>query len=109
MADLSPAAELRQAAKLMRERAALVPPSPWYQCGRDVTTRDSLNVISGSGLTVRAQYIASWQPSVTLAVADWLDAVAERAERPGALKLHSLSPGPLATARAYLNSSTEEK
>ena len=49
-----------------------------------------------------AEHIASWHPLVALAVADWLDAAAERAERPGALALHSLSPGPLAVARAYL-------
>jgi hypothetical protein len=49
-----------------------------------------------------AEHIAGWGPRVALAVAGWLDAVADRAEQPGALVLHSLSPGPLAVARAYL-------
>jgi hypothetical protein len=49
-----------------------------------------------------ALYVASMPPAVALAVADWLDAEAEQAERPGALQLHGLSPGPLAIAWAYL-------
>jgi hypothetical protein len=98
----SPAAELRQAASLIRERTALVPPSPWYSAVHDVTTYDGIDVIASSGLTVRAQYIASWHPGVALAVADWLDAEAERAEVTG-YSLHSLSPGALAVARAYLD------
>jgi hypothetical protein len=103
----SPAAELRQAASLIRERTALVPPSPWYSAVHDVTTYDGLDVIASSGLTVRAQYIASWHPGVALAVADWLDAEAERAEQSVRPQLHSLSPGALAVARAYLKEAAD--
>lgn len=72
----SPAAELREAARLMRERAGHVPPPPWYSAVHDVTTHDGLNVIASSGLTVRAQYVASWHPGVALAAAALLEAVA---------------------------------
>jgi hypothetical protein len=103
MPERSPAETLRAAASLMRERARLVPPSPWQPWVHDITAGgDGLNVVASSGLTVRAQYIASWHPAVALAVADWLDAEAEHAERPGSFALHSLSPGPLAVARTYL-------
>lgn len=69
----SPADLLRRAAKLMRDRAALVPPPPWYPAVHDVTTHDALDVIASSGLTVRAQYVASWHPGVALAVAEYLE------------------------------------
>ena len=65
----TPVKILRRAAKLMRERAGLVPPPPWYSAVHDVTTHDGLDVIASSGLTVRAQYVASWHPGVALAVA----------------------------------------
>jgi hypothetical protein len=48
------------------------------------------------------EYIASMHPAVALALADWLDAIAEQAEQSGNWALHSLSPGPLKVARAYL-------
>jgi hypothetical protein len=101
MAD-SPAALLRQAAELIRQRTALVPPSPWYAALHDVTTYDGLNVIASSGLTVRAQYVASWQPVVALAVADWLEAEADHADRLSHVNAHLLA-GALAVARAYLD------
>jgi hypothetical protein len=63
----------------MRERAGLVPPSPWFIHGRQVTTHDGCNVISDSGRPERTQYIASMHPGVAVAVADWLDETAEKA------------------------------
>lgn len=96
-----PAAELRAAASLMRERAGLVPPSPWFIHGRQVTTHDGCNVISDSGRPERTQYIAGMHPAVALAVADWLDEVAADS--------HSSLPGwveeaAAKIARAYLES-----
>jgi hypothetical protein len=87
----------------MRERAGLVPPSPWYSALHDVTTYNGLDVIASSGLTVRAQYVASWQPSVTLAVADWLEAEA-------ALDFYESANADkaLAVARAYLATVPED-
>lgn len=76
----SPAAVMREAAAKILADIALVPPSPWFAAVHDVTTRDGLDVIASSGLTVRAAYVAAWQPSVTVAVADWLTATAEEAE-----------------------------
>jgi hypothetical protein len=95
----NPAATVRRAAKLMRERAALVPPPPWYPAVHDVTTHDGLDVIASSGLTVRAQYVASMHPGVALAIADWLDEVA--ADRHAALPAWAEAAA-LAAARAYL-------
>jgi hypothetical protein len=79
----NPAETMRRAAALMRERAGLVPPPPWFSAVHDVTTHDGLNVIASSGLTVRAEYVASWHPDVALAVADWLDNEAVNAPGPG--------------------------
>jgi hypothetical protein len=75
-----PAELLREAAKLMRERAALVPPPPWCSSGHDIWTADGIDEIASADLTVRAQYIASWHPAVTLAVAGWLEQLAAEAE-----------------------------
>ena len=54
-----------------------------------------------------ARYIASVHPGFGLELADWLDAVAEQAEQSGNWALHSLSPGPLKVARAYLGTQEE--
>lgn len=78
MTEPTPAEELRAAAKRIRELAALVPPPPWYPAVHDVTTHDGLDVVATTGLTVRAQYVASMHPGVALAVAGWLDSVASR-------------------------------
>lgn len=50
----SPSAEIREAARLMRERATLVPPPPWHQVGCQVNTDDPGDVIAQSGLPDRA-------------------------------------------------------
>lgn len=101
----SAAEELRQAAELMRERAELVPPPPWFPAIHDVTTTNGLDVIASSGLTVRAQYVASWHPGVATAVASWLDVEAGILEKG--------LPDPTggwaearAVARAYLGTET---
>jgi hypothetical protein len=105
-----PAAELRAAASLMRERAGLVPPSPWFIHGRQVTTHDGCNVISDSGRPERTQYIASMHPAVALAVADWLENEADAADlvQRTAIDPHEMLGLPdrhaLAVARAYLES-----
>lgn len=96
----SPAETMRRAARLMRERAALVPPPPWYSAVHDVTTHDGLDVIASSGLTVRAQYVASWHPGVALAVADLLDAAADDLDADERCLM--TQAGVLRLARAYL-------
>jgi hypothetical protein len=130
MPDQSPADVLRAAASLMRERAGAAtspdwPDRPWQvtECaGQPGDPRDGcpcivyqgeygpdghaqsplIQYVADAEAAEFAAYIASMHPGVALAVADWLDAEAERAERPGSFALHSLSPGPLAIARAYL-------
>jgi hypothetical protein len=98
----TPVALLRRAAGLMRERAGLVPPPPWFPAVHDVTTHDGLDVIASSGLTVRAQYVASWHPGVVLAVADLLDKIAWMGEMDEGLLGRVGCDEVIAIARAYL-------
>jgi hypothetical protein len=91
---------LRQAASLMRERAEAATPSPWargieFAAPSEVwhegdaetlmvcDTADAYSAENRPGeLALEdAEHIASWHPAVALAVADWLDAEAARAER----------------------------
>lgn len=100
---MTPAEEMREAARLMRERAALVPPPPWHALMHDIIAGDDGgNVIASSGLTVRAQYVASWHPGVALALADWLDVKAVNLEVVGHLYRDHDFGYALAVARAYL-------
>jgi hypothetical protein len=110
----SPAKTIRRAAALMRERAAAAPRSPWWTGEGVGGTGYPKLILNEEGPFAAAEwtmaqswppagdYIASWHPLVALTVAAWLESEAGRAERPGALKLTSLIPGPLAVARAYL-------
>jgi hypothetical protein len=87
--------EIRRAAALMRERA-------------QDADKDSFGSWHGIGTGYRAdikEHIASWHPSVALAVADWLDHVAGAHDRFGQIAAGALvTPDRLATAvaRAYL-------
>ena len=98
-----PADTMRRAARLIRERAALVPPPPWYPAVHDVTTHDGLNVIASSGLTVRAAYVASMHPGFALAVADYLENETVNAPDVGGVYLRGgRTAYALSVARAYL-------
>lgn len=101
---------LRRAAALMRERAQDVPEGPWmardsyvYQpAGADVAEAATLSDRAGA-----ARYFASWHPAVALAVADWLDRIAEIAANPEvnwALKT-AMKTDAVMVARAYLGES----
>ena len=106
---------LRRAAALMRERAE----AAGRDWNADCEPGDSLHLWvadhdprdpSGQTATQRlvggadapwSEHIASWHPTVALAVADWLDAYAERLEVLG----HAIGSNhgqALAVARAYL-------
>lgn len=79
----TPFETLRRAAALMRERAEQVWPEPWHAAefvGDDI------------------QHFAAWRPSVALALADWLDDVAEGCEHNG----RCAAFGAERIARAYL-------
>jgi len=94
----APAALLRRAAALMRERANAATLGPWksYLEGRDHWGGDSFIMTAGDGedLYVHVQvsstynpkfgedqdHIAAWSPPVALAVADWLEATARDAD-----------------------------
>lgn len=69
---------LRRASALMRERAEAATDGPWHPYFSEV--RESTGFVVGVvGQTyANAPHIASWHPAVALAVADWLDDVAER-------------------------------
>lgn len=92
----SAAETLREAARLMRERAEVATPGPWaatrlVRRGGYLATvvhdRSGANehgrfVLADGDREARmedAAHIASWHPAVGLAVADWLDAAAEDA------------------------------
>lgn len=112
---------LRRAAALMRERAeAATARSPWASSpvvlmGEDGIQEGLATVIAmdeptddGSVISLTeammpsdAEHIASWHPAVALAVAAWLDNVAE------AWRFSTAAPGSavkaLTVARTYLN------
>lgn len=100
---------LREAARLMRERAgaaAFTAPSPWHVDGWEICTDDeepieTISVVT-SGLhwkeaSEQRVHVASWHPAVALAVADWLDNEAEWWASGERLNHHAL-----AAASAYL-------
>jgi hypothetical protein len=89
---------LREAARLMRERAEDATPGPWSADGFAVEEDNEATVVIAQWLRQDATHIASWHPAVALAVADWLDAVAKG---PG----HGLYAA-LAVARVYLGSTS---
>jgi len=105
---------LREAAALMRANAAAAHEGPWTREGIG-GRRDAGYVHGERGQRIVAHYvpdrdiehIASWHPVVALAVADWLDHAAARAEskiehggKPEPVWLHERDA--LAVARAYL-------
>ena len=93
---------LREAARLMRERAeAATPGGPRWESAPDewgsvryIFPADSDSAIASVPAVADAEHIASWHPDVALAVADLLDVLADPADMPAAL----------AVARAYLGS-----
>ena len=104
---MTPVEELREAARLMRERAGEATPGPWRSefsgpTGCVVLDAGSSNALDHVARTghyrdhADAAHIASWHPVVALAVADWLDHEATTA--------FELIPSEeaLVVARAYL-------
>ena len=111
----TPAAELRAAAKLIRERAEGIGPGPWTPSVVTVTAgaahfadpahdvamvKSATAKIAICGTPYDAEHIASWHPVVALAVADWLETEAAIAER-GLPDDGGIHPA-LRVARAYL-------
>lgn len=101
--------ELREAARLMRERACSATDSLWLaDAGSYVNTPDDEadSICDTWGRQNNAAHIASWHPDVALAVADWMDYQAKTLEHnisegsrpPGC---HPTHPA-FAVARAYL-------
>lgn len=111
---------LRQAAALMRERAEAASPSPWFtepntMAGRvwvamtrtwwpKADAEPIFQVRHEENYKQRehdAAHIASWHPTVVLAVADWLDNYASVMERDHPI---AFADQALIVARAYLGS-----
>lgn len=88
---------LRETARMIRETAQAATPGPWVRSGSSIETDhecspshdcwpvgDTYSGMKPDGSTYPrdlnrsdAEHIASWHPAVALAVADWLDTVAE--------------------------------
>ena len=115
------AERLREAAALMRERAEATSNKgqhPWLmtETNLDADEFDVWTFIENHHWTVAvadfdkdAEHIASWHPAVALAVADWLDATADRIDagrdpKLGGRRNHGWrgSREALAVANAYL-------
>lgn len=100
MTNPTPAGELREAARQIRELVAGVP-RDWRLAGSQIVAAgNSVNVIATCMVPERAAYVASMHPLVALAVADWLDATAASVER-FRLTLRAGNPA-LLVAREYL-------
>ena len=130
----TPADEIRRAAALMRQRAQAVPQGEWAgrpwgaeQCSDDEAGNCACIVYQGeykpynepqvppiqyvadAETPEHAAHIAGMHPLVALAVADWLDAEAERADGADGVDVSDLYPKWLSTfshslaiVRAYL-------
>lgn len=84
---MSPAEQMRLAARLLRERTALIDPGPWAVVPNPPEQFGSLELVQGADWAVaRAKvgegaYIATMHPGVGRAVADWLEVEAAIAAR----------------------------
>lgn len=101
MADQTPADLLREAAELMRQRAQAATVGPWDWAEDGLVWANRLgDPVSGSTEVEDAEHIASWHPTVALAVAHWLDIQAGGLERGQDHTADTLQA--LKVARAYL-------
>ena len=115
MPDTDPAALLREAAALMRDRAAAATPGRWREMHlgsegcivlNDGRLRDRKRVAMFGAKEWKAdhadaEYVAGMQPAVALAVADWLDVAATCGCEEGDDHWQDKSAA-LAVARVYL-------
>lgn len=99
---------LRRAAKEMRERAEpMAALAPWYRMYGNVYHAGGNPIVENTG-QLAAEHIASWDPAVAFAVADWLDNEAGHMQATtDGLGVHPAQAEdvytfPLAVARAYL-------
>lgn len=115
---MSPAEELREAARLMRERAQAASPGPWERYEHDLGDGTSYWDVAAPSHdrpgyaqyvtpprndpkgAADSAYIAGMHPLVALAVADWLDSCGAKAE--GVIDEPVSVEHALDVARAYL-------
>jgi hypothetical protein len=106
----TPAALLRQAASLMRERADQAPPGPWAALDGGVASLadegfwpvDTTGINEDGIDRATRVHIASWHPLVALAVADLLDKIAWMGELDADMLSRVGCDEAIAIARAYL-------
>ena len=107
---------IREAARTIRTRAEAATHGPWFttsesaRYGGLVATPTNAypehngyagHLIGESMSAANRDHVAGWHPAVAVAVADWLDSIADRADADGITG--SLDePHALAVARAYL-------
>src|SRR5690606_5815154 len=86
---MTPTEQMREAARLMRERATASTSGPWFADGADVLhlhgeeqwgIAETLDIYSPEREAANAAHIAGWHPGVALAVADMLDRAAHTAK-----------------------------
>jgi hypothetical protein len=80
--------DLRQTARDIREKANAATPGPWIQDEWSVIEEGYESEVAHLDGHFRVAdkngpHIAAWHPDVALAAADWLDAVAKRADEIG--------------------------
>lgn len=108
---MSPTEELRHAARVLRERTALIDPGPWTVVPNAPEKFGQLELVQGAGWAVararvgEASYIALMSPVVGRAVADWLEQTAEDEESGEVTGFDEA----LAVARACLGTDANEE
>ena len=103
---------LRRAASLMRERAEAATPTEWDWCltgpffvVAENDPRGDEAFVASVPSKADAAHIASWQPAVAIAVADWLDLMAYALNARLFLDDSAETHAALTVARAYLGES----
>lgn len=94
---VSPAEEMREAARVLRERAGAATPGPWR---REYPDAPNTGIVNESGTTVvpgvvarhrwprptDAEHIAALHPIAALALAEWMDETAADMQHAGAVE-----------------------
>lgn len=116
----TPADQLREAATLIRERALIATPGPWSADQSEVYrdhaggywVAETLNTDGDDITEANSAHIASWHPTVALAVAVLLDSAAtawpiDHSEPPRNPRDRQMAYAAINVARAYLDTTEQ--